>query len=210
MTFVLDAGLQIRIPNSQFIIPDLTINPQTGKTEYNSSVRELLINPLMPPNDQDTPELGRQFFTSTYMMVNYDSNTFTLWKANPTEDVNLIPILNSRAAQSCSAQPGPQGTTGPSSGIQKKKVMSGAAIAGIVIGSIATFILIVIAILFYRKRKTHTAVPTDNPHDYSNAGKSDSWFDSSQHHPPQELGGDIHWLNEVEGPPRKPVLAELG
>ena len=63
-----------------------------GNTVYNSSIRELLINPLDSTNDNDMPLLGMTFLQAAYLHVNYDENNFILWQANPTSDEKLVGV----------------------------------------------------------------------------------------------------------------------
>ena len=43
MTIQFDSGLSVRIPNDQLVVPNLTINPQTGQLVANGSDPELVI-----------------------------------------------------------------------------------------------------------------------------------------------------------------------
>ena len=96
MTIYLDSGLEIRIPNSQFMTPHVDVN-RSGKRIINKSKRELLVNAL----GNQPPTLGRYFLTAAYLMVNHDANSFTLWQANPTSSSNLVPVYDETAAEEC-------------------------------------------------------------------------------------------------------------
>jgi hypothetical protein len=39
VTIKLDSGLQVRMPNSQFVLPDMSIDKQSGEVEMNTTVR---------------------------------------------------------------------------------------------------------------------------------------------------------------------------
>ncbi|KAK4990703.1 hypothetical protein LTR66_006744 [Elasticomyces elasticus] len=83
--------LTIRIPNSQFVLPDMTIT-SSGQIALNESVREVDIITMEGVGANDLPVLGRQFLTSAYLMVNQDASMFTLWKANPTVNEVLVAV----------------------------------------------------------------------------------------------------------------------
>ncbi len=90
------SGLEIRVPNDQYIVPFVDIN-RNGSRYFNTSRREFLFNGL---SDQPAT-LGRYFLTSAYLMVNHDVGSFTLWKANPTNSSTLVSVASNAAAQGC-------------------------------------------------------------------------------------------------------------
>jgi hypothetical protein len=96
------APIDFRIRNDQLVTPDLVIDTN-NQVVSNNSVAELLVNPLLPPNQQDMMKLGRPFFSAAYLLVDYESFTFTIWKANQTSDVNLIPVVREQSNQPCSS-----------------------------------------------------------------------------------------------------------
>lgn len=91
LTFTFQNELQIRIPNHQLVLPDITIDT-SGNTNYNYSVREIMLNSDQQINANDMPFLGATFLTSAYLSVNHDYGSFSLWQANPTTDEKLIGI----------------------------------------------------------------------------------------------------------------------
>ncbi|KAF1980938.1 acid protease, partial [Aulographum hederae CBS 113979] len=154
MTIILDSGLAFRIPNDQFIVPEMKID-DNGTVYYNTSVRNVLIGANLPPNDQDLPVLGRNFFSSAYLMVNSEEETFTLWAANATEEMDLVPITNQKAVQTCgftsSATPIRTATStsrststaeSTATSIPEVRSISAGTIAGAVIGCIAVLVAI--------------------------------------------------------------------
>lgn len=50
--------------------------------------------------------LGRYFFTSAYLMVNHDANSFTLWQANPSNKSSLVRVFDEETADTCSGVTG--------------------------------------------------------------------------------------------------------
>ncbi|POR32113.1 Uncharacterized protein TPAR_07685 [Tolypocladium paradoxum] len=132
LTFTLDDGFQVKIPNHQLIVPERYINDK-GDLAVNSSRPVIRINSLQDTTAKVLPVLGRYFFTSAYVLLNRDANQFTLWQANPTSDENLVPV--NQATQSCTTTP----TTSrqPDLGGDQNGKLSSGAIAGIAVGGAA-------------------------------------------------------------------------
>ena len=143
------------------MIPNLSINSQ-GIIVINDTTRELLINPLEPPNNNDFPLLGLTFLTSAYLMADFDQGQFTLWKAaaNETQDIRAVApsstciIANSpqQSATGIQASPGPtfanqSAQPGSSTGI------STGGIAGAAVGGVAFVILFALAWRYIRRAK---------------------------------------------------------
>ncbi|KAI7308910.1 hypothetical protein KC315_g13183 [Hortaea werneckii] len=93
LTIEIDSTFKIRIPNELLVIHPSNI-VDNGRTQYNDTVREVLLGPSTGVNQGDTPILGRHFFQAAYLLVNYDSNSFTLWQANATTESNLVSLGN--------------------------------------------------------------------------------------------------------------------
>jgi hypothetical protein len=92
-----------------------------------------MIQPLENEHANDMPLLGHPFLAATYLMVNDDNDTFTLWQSNPTLESKLItaqPLCGSQDASGppSNTKPGPSGLAKPS--------LSKGAIVGIAIGVI--------------------------------------------------------------------------
>ncbi|KAF2813132.1 acid protease [Mytilinidion resinicola] len=162
LTFTTDAGLSIRIPNSQLVLPDLTI-ADDGSIATNTSVQDLMIYSLQDVNKNDMPRIGRYFFTSAYLHVNNEANTYTIWEASPTTNTDVVAVLDDDVAKECnvvqpkatpaessasvpSSTSSPTGSPSPSSSTSNK--LTAGAIAGIIVGSVAVAGLI--AVLLWR------------------------------------------------------------
>ncbi|KAA8563732.1 hypothetical protein EYC84_011751 [Monilinia fructicola] len=96
MSIKLSSGLQVTVPNSQFMPPFVTIE-RNGSRTFNQSEREFLYG--VTSNQPST--LGRYFLTAAYLMVNHDENTFTLWQANPSAATDLVPTISKDTVESC-------------------------------------------------------------------------------------------------------------
>ncbi|CAJ2503101.1 Uu.00g104950.m01.CDS01 [Anthostomella pinea] len=92
MTISFTSGLEIRVPNSQYLVPYVDID-RNGSRIFNNTERELLINGLV---DQPAT-LGRYFLTAAYLMVDLDANSFTLWQANPASGSTLVSVTGAEA-----------------------------------------------------------------------------------------------------------------
>ncbi|KAI1760425.1 acid protease [Hypoxylon sp. FL1150] len=157
LTISLSTGLDIRIPNNQYLVPYVDID-RNGSRIIDTSVRELLVNGL---SDQPAT-LGRYFLTAAYLMVDLDSNTFTLWQANPTRDSKLVSAAANRATDSqCvndTSIPGSNGTASDlSQAPQQANGLSGGSIAGIVVGVIAGLAVLGLGVFFYLRRARNGA-----------------------------------------------------
>lgn len=106
--------------------------------------------------------LSRYFLNTTYLMVDQDEGTFTLWQANPSSGSTLIPIMGSAAEAAC--QNGIDGQTSPNSTTSDSGTsptnppqLSGGSIAGITVGCAAAASLIGGAIFLLRRFHTKKA-----------------------------------------------------
>jgi hypothetical protein len=163
MTIQFDSGLSVRIPNDQLVVPNLTINPQTGQLVANASEPELVINSIQQVNEGDLPQLGRQFLSSAYLMVNQDADEFTLWSANPTanEDLVAVDTQNQVIEEFCSSTTNtsktvPHNTTQA----QSSDKLSAGGILGTTVGSVAVVAVVLGAIFWFITRRRKAARET--------------------------------------------------
>ena len=63
-----------------------------GAFETNASAPGILMTPTINVNVNDVPIIGRPFFSSAYIMVDLDANTWTLWQANATTETRLVSV----------------------------------------------------------------------------------------------------------------------
>lgn len=168
ITFQFSPTFKVRIPNSQLVVPDLTYDTTTGMQVSNPSSPVLMINPMTGVNENDTPTIGRQFFSAAQLFVDLDRQQFTLWNANVTKESNLKTVFNSTETQSryCSttttpATPIPTGL-GNASGRRALQIGGTVAIvvASLFAAAIAYWLFICIR---RRRRRIGTAVSTEAP-----------------------------------------------
>ena len=80
----------MRIPNDQLVVPHTYSDSQTGQWIVNSTDSLMVINAIQQVNANDLSQIGRQFLSAAYLMVNEETNQFTLWAADPTSDVDFV------------------------------------------------------------------------------------------------------------------------
>ncbi|PGH02770.1 hypothetical protein AJ79_07535 [Helicocarpus griseus UAMH5409] len=142
LSFELDSGLVITVPNHQLILPNVELSSD-GKQEILNNSR---IIPVHNAGRTGVPFLGQAFLSSAYLHVNDDLKKFSIWEANPTKDTDIVGV----AEGSCGDNP----VTNPSSPSKdSSNGLSGGAIAGIVIGVVAGVALIGLAVWFFFLRK---------------------------------------------------------
>lgn len=155
MTFKLQSGPTIRIPNHQLIVPNRYVDPSNGEVKANVSQQNLVINTVQNINAKDLPKLGRQFLSSLYLMVNEDQRQFTLWRSNPTYAVDLVTIddKGNELTNFCSSDAGLE-----DSSTQSKAVPTG-AIVGASVGAVAAASIFGLGafVLFRRRRRQRYA-----------------------------------------------------
>ncbi|KAH1669990.1 hypothetical protein KXV79_001448 [Aspergillus fumigatus] len=180
----LSSGLKVRIPNDQLVIPNLTIDKTTGAILANASAPELVLNSMQQVNADDLPQLGRQFLSGAYVMVNQDAGQFTLWAAKPTTEEDLVAVNPDNRVYSSFCAPGasnlgdatqststssPTQSAASNSNIgQSQRVddassgLSSGAIAGIVVGGVAGIALVAAGVFFaiIKRRRRRQTIPT--------------------------------------------------
>ncbi|EEQ89651.2 uncharacterized protein BDCG_04771 [Blastomyces dermatitidis ER-3] len=141
LTFTLDSGLSITVPNHQLVLPNTVINRDGHQTFANDS----RVIPIHNAGRQGA-SLGQSFLSYVYIHVNNDLKRFSIWQANPTEETDIVSL----AAGSC--DPDPANDSGSANSDSK---LGRGAIAGIVIGAVAGIALVGLAIWFliWHKRK---------------------------------------------------------
>ncbi|KAK8081657.1 hypothetical protein PG996_000438, partial [Apiospora saccharicola] len=173
LTIQLQSGLSVRVPNNQLLVLHVDIDPSTGAPVVNSTGPDLVINSIQDINANDLPQLGRQFLSAAYLMVNMEVDQFTLWSANPTSDQDLVAVdkANQEVTEYCSAgnggdapasDPSSTDTTGPSNPPSSTSSSRTGVIAGATVGGIAGVLLIggVVFWIFRRRKRNKTGSRT--------------------------------------------------
>ncbi|CEI69272.1 hypothetical protein FVEN_g3977 [Fusarium venenatum] len=220
ITFHLDSGLQVRVPNNQYIVPFVDID-RSGARVTKPKTKELLMNGVA----HQPATLGRYFLTAAYLMVNHDAGTFTLWQGNPTQRSKLIKVFDQDTADKCgkdaagivqptvSATPKEEKEEESTDQPESSSTPSAAIISGAVAGSVVGVAVICLGVFFIfrqrRKARAEKSFPTDvHVRDYK--GDFQAWY------PPQEMAGSkpipaeiqgqSHFVYELDGGARKSRL----
>jgi hypothetical protein len=176
LTIELQDGLSVRVPNDQLVVPDRYSDSETGQWVVNSTDPTIVINAIQDVNGNDLSQLGRQFLSAAYLMVNEETGQFNLWPANPTLDEDLVAFdANGKEADSICSEPSSTNTTAnpdaSASGVpiaspsDKKDPAKGAnrglstgAIAGVVIAVVAVGALSLgLGVWLWRRKKARKA-----------------------------------------------------
>lgn len=154
------SGLNVQIANSQLVQPDESI-VSNGSITTNSSINDLNIIALQSTNADDFVSLGRQFLSGAYLLVNYDSGTFTMWQADIDDTEEDLVGVDEKGAimrsPTCAPTTNLANTTTPPStatAAPERTTLSIGAIAGVSVGGVAVLAFIGLAIFFWiRKRR---------------------------------------------------------
>ncbi|KOS20345.1 hypothetical protein ESCO_005334 [Escovopsis weberi] len=217
LTFKLDSGLQLTIPNRQLIVPDRSINDD-GAVTVNASRPVIRIDSLQSTTALSLPRIGRYFFTAAYLMSNPDAGKFTLWQANPVNDVDLVAVDASNAIVPTNSSCTPAASSGSGSGSGSGAAvtptqdpqpapasgLSPGAIAGIAVG--AAVVLGALGLLAWwliRRRRNNER----GPEDAASAAPMASWTQGAQElgSPEQtKQGGSYAYYGHQEHPAPPP------
>lgn len=162
MTISLSSGLSIRVANDQFMVPAISFDTNGTRVE-NDTIMEFLFNGI---GDQKAT-LGRYFLTAAYLMVNHDSQTFTMWAANPTTSSNLVSVVNQETETECSnitgvVQPSGNDTMSSNTSTTEDATTPVAAIAGGVVGGVIVIAIIGLGIFFFMRRRKRASLLSSN------------------------------------------------
>ncbi|KAI0835924.1 acid protease [Hypoxylon sp. FL0890] len=159
LTIKFQSELAVRVPNDQLVVPDIDIDPTTGELVANYTNPDLVLNGIQNINANDLPQLGRQFLSAAYLMVNQDARQFSLWAANPASSVDLVAVdandvdittsCESNAptiVNSGSSTPNPQHASSSSPG----------TIAGAVVGGVGGLVILGFLAFWVIKRRRET------------------------------------------------------
>jgi hypothetical protein len=157
VTIELNSVFSITIPNKVFVQPQVSVS-NDGSIFTNKSFEQVRIGSV-PGAEGATFILGRFYFSSVCLSVDYDAGTYTLWPAKATGDTDLVAF-----GGNCSSPPVNAGTDHNSTGGDSDHTgkqgpsdtggISTGAIAGIAVGC-AVFAAVVgaIAVLWFVRRR---------------------------------------------------------
>ncbi|KIH93389.1 hypothetical protein SPBR_04181 [Sporothrix brasiliensis 5110] len=165
LTITLQSGLSVRIPNDQLVRPHTAIDQTTGNILVNTTAPDLVIDSLQNVQATKLAQLGWQFFSSAYLLVNQDAREFTLWAANPTaaEDLVAVDTTGAEITDFCASSAGTNTTAGsggapgpghasPPTGVIVGSAVAAVAVIGIVVGLLVWWLR--------RRRRLQATTPT--------------------------------------------------
>jgi hypothetical protein len=197
--------LKITIPNSQLVGNQVTI-AKDGSLVTNATTNELNINVIQGINANDMLMLGKQFFSAAMLMVNQDTNSFTLWEAAANQRQSLVAVgpsgvgmtsscdtvvnTNSSTITNTTSAAPPAAQT-----VQATPAVSPALIGAIAGGAAALLALFVVIFLWYRRRKSKAIVEkqqADAPPSYSRHSDAEHADHASQMYGQQLEGQQVY------------------
>lgn len=200
MVISFSSGLQVTVPNDQFMVPFMTID-RNGSRIFNDSQREFLFNPVL--DHVQLPTLGRYCLTSAYLMVDHDAHTFTLWQENPSTTSQLVPLAGEKAnTEPCTST---AGTAQPS---QSKSLSSGIVAAIAVVSVVAAgLVALWMFYVFRARRKRKQAQLREAPvaaqesalKMNKNGLRQTRVYEMHSESPPHEVQGSEGMVYELEG-----------
>ncbi|GAB0137947.1 hypothetical protein EsDP_00006197 [Epichloe bromicola] len=187
MTFKLEGGLSVKIPNHQLVVPERKIDEEGGRC-VNASRPVIRINSLQSPTAMSLPVLGRYFLTGAYLMSNPSAGRFTLWQANPTSDQILVAVKDKNEvidpSKLCATTPtaslatdSPAATAADGSpGDIVHPRLSPGSIAGIAIGSAVVVVACSCLLWFiFRRRRSANQKKANGSHKVEHVTQQPQW-----------------------------------
>ena len=179
-----------------------------------------MINDLVQSNAQDMPLLGMTFLQAAYLSVNLDADTFSLWKANPTTEENLIGLGSSSVGCEGRASNSPSATISSTASATASRAaaasnpaklshsLSSGAIAGIVVVVIVLVAAAVGAGLFMiRRRGIRSTPPPTHQHisavSYESVGYQKAELAGNQYERSRRPSSVWKYARPYEGEPQE-------
>ena len=157
--FSIDPGLQITIPNHQFVNSEDSIDSNGQHYLSNTTDRltaiysneEVALNAII--------SLGQPFLSSAYMMVDEYKQQFTLWQSQPSSTQDIV----SQGAAPCNGSERPTSDSSPSSAPVSKGAIAGAAIGVVVLTAVCCTAVWILAKRTIKRRLGQSAEPQSKP-----------------------------------------------
>lgn len=212
LAVVLDNGMELSIPNELLVVPERLID-KSGEVQTNSTYAAVLIQPTSGDNAADTPLIGKHFFSSTYLFVDHDAGTFTVWQANSTADTRLISVGDEcsdlqehRPAEDKPSQNSDQHVSetsdesnAPVETATENDSLSTGTIVGISIGAVSAIAAVIgLAVLLMRRRKRSSSEETFMPGGAA-SGDRKSLFEADVSNTDPYAGSDHTPMSELAG-----------
>ncbi|KXT17102.1 hypothetical protein AC579_2032 [Pseudocercospora musae] len=215
LTISLSNGFSTTIPNDALVLPDQYIG-RSGALASNSSASTILMAPLENVNSNDVPIIGKEFFSSAYMMVDLDASTYTLWQVNDTTESRLVSVggscsehieVNSNDTAPLTATATSAGATNTHEAKSEKSLSTGALVGTVVGSAVGASVMAAIAVLVIMRRRRKALEKTPSATKPTRA--SGQVFDQSRSGPPSYQDHRWHGYRPAEVPAVDPVSYEL-
>lgn len=135
-------------PNDLLVVPPSKVEPD-GTISTNNSVAELLLGPTSDDVQLTRAAIGKYFFQSSYLTVDFDSQIFTISHAVPVTDSRLVSLGGEcssperESSRTITKPHGAQTSGAQSSGVQSQgQALSTGALVGIVVAGASAATLI--------------------------------------------------------------------
>ena len=199
----LNSVFSVGIPNSLLVVPQATVTDD-GSIFTNASALQVQIIPA-PGGEGGTFILGRPFFSSAYLSVDYDAGTFTLWESNVTEDTDLVAFGGNCSAPIVNAPPNNStSTTGPSPTHTQSshgRVGTGAIVGASIGSAIVAATFGAAAVLWYvRKRRREDDISKKRTSMSSEPRRQMSHPDMTVSQPYEAMSGEMQEMGAVQDP----------
>lgn len=163
LSITLINGPTILIPSDQLVMPHMEINGPSGEITANNTEPDLLVDSLQDVSRDDITHIGVQFFTSAYLHVNYDTNTFSLWEANPTSRESIVAVdeHGTETSTFCAAS-SVSSTTGAPIPTKSTHIAAG-TIAGATVGAVVGCAGLAFLCIFLCRKKKQSKPTKEQP-----------------------------------------------
>lgn len=145
LTVTLSSGLKVRIPNDQLVVSDRYID-DSGELRSNASAQTLVFDSLQDVNKDDLPRIGHRVLSAAYLVLNQDANSFTLWEVDAVSRQELVAIDSD--GKSIDSACGDTSTNQQVPSTSSSNPLSSGKIAGIVVGVLASTLIVIIFVYF--------------------------------------------------------------
>ncbi|KAF2163902.1 hypothetical protein M409DRAFT_25679 [Zasmidium cellare ATCC 36951] len=165
LTISIGDSIDFEFPNELLVVPPTNVE-QDGAIKANETVREIMLGPTSAALGNKPAILGRHFFQAAYLMVDYETDSFTLWNANTTSTTSRLVALNNctsnetrshtgGASSETSAAPSDASSalSGAGEGRVGEPALSSGAIAGIAVGTTCAVFAIAAAVVVFCFRR---------------------------------------------------------
>ncbi|KAL7266801.1 hypothetical protein RUND412_010635 [Rhizina undulata] len=159
MTITLDTGFSVTIPANELYREARELVPEGGWSFIPGSIEATMGNADFPEDVEPLPELGAPFLSQVYVVVDYETNVFSLahtQRGSGSEGPNLVTLGCDAELDTSSDAPVTASNDNSSSGIGTGPIVGG------ILGGVGGLAIIGVVIFFFMRRR--------NPRDGGDGG----------------------------------------